>query len=87
MEHLIRYLSWTFVFGAIATLLYTSFKPFWNELLTGQIPPEQIQGAMVEDREATPDAKREPGPDRQVAEAAACSEDRPTGDRCPQTPR
>jgi hypothetical protein len=87
VEHLTRYLSWTFVFGAVATLLYTSFKPYWTELLTGEFPPEQIQGAMIEDRETAQDANAEPVPEVQVAEATACPENRSSDDRCPQNPR
>lgn len=50
MEHLTRLLSWSFVFGAIATLLYTNFKPALSELLTAEVPVESVQGAAA-DRE------------------------------------
>lgn len=78
MEQLIRTLSWTFVFGAIATLLYTSFKPFWNEMLSVEIPPDRIQGTMIDAREASPDPDSE-----SVAEAAGCAGNRDADDRCP----
>lgn len=47
MEQLIRILSWTFVFGAIATLLYTNFKPAWKELLDSDVPVERVQGSAT----------------------------------------
>ena len=87
VEHLTRTLSWTFVFGAVATLLYTSFKPYWNELLSGEFPPDQVQGAMIEAKEPAPDATGERVNDRQLAEAATCPENSVSDDRClAQTP-
>jgi hypothetical protein len=87
VEHVIRTLSWTFVFGAVATLLYTSFKPFWHDLLAAEFPPEQIQGTMLESRDTDPDVEGEPKSEVQVAEAAACAENLPTDEGCPQPPR
>ncbi len=86
VEHLTRYLSWAFVFGAVATLLYTSFKPFWSELLSGEFPPDQMTGAMIEAGEpsADADADQEPVPDLQMAEAIPCPESRMSDDVCPK---
>jgi hypothetical protein len=75
VEHLIRYLSWTFVFGAIATLLYTSFKPFWHDLLDGEFPPDQIQGTMMESADSAATVRPEdPAGDIPVAEIPTCTE-------------
>ena len=84
MEHLTRYLSWAFVFGAVATLLYTSFKPFWSELLSGEYPPDQISGAMIEASDVPESTDQEPLTDVQVAEALACAENRLSDDVCPK---
>ena len=70
------------MFGAIATLLYTSFKPFWNELLSVEIPPERIQGTMIEAREASPDPDSASVAGVALAETATCAENRPADDRC-----
>lgn len=75
VEHIIRYMSWTFVFGAVATLLYTSFKPFWHELLAGEFPPEQIQGTMIESRDSSAPERPESRPDEvSRADAPTCTE-------------
>ena len=75
------------MFGAVATLLYTSFKPYWHELLTGEFPPEQIQGAMIEAKEPAPDATSERVNDRQLAETATCPDNKVSDERClVQTP-
>ena len=42
-----RTLSWTFVFGAIAALAYTSFKPEWGELIGGDVTEEQLRGTLI----------------------------------------
>ena len=68
------------MFGATATLVYSSFKPFWNDLLSGEIPPEQIQGTMIDSPEASSEAAVEnPG---HVSEAATCGESRAADKRC-----
>lgn len=76
------------MFGAIATLLYTSFKPFWSELLSGEFPPDQVQGTMLESSEDQEPGALEGRPESQVAELMACAENRVSADdRCvPQTP-
>ena len=72
------------MFGAVATLLYTSFKPFWGELLSGEFPPDQVTGAMIEAGDAPQAVEGEPLPEVQVAEAMACPENRISEDDCPQ---
>jgi hypothetical protein len=87
VEHVIRTLSWTFVFGAVATLLYTSFKPFWHDLLAAEFPQERIRGAMIEIREVEPEVESEPVAEVKVAEAVACAENPAADERCPHPPR
>jgi hypothetical protein len=56
-----RTLSWTFVFGAIAALAYTSFKPEWGELLGGDVTEEQVRGTLIA-RESEPAKEEAPRP-------------------------
>lgn len=46
MEHFTRFLSWTFVFGALAALAFTSFRPLWKDVASIEINPEQVQGTV-----------------------------------------
>ena len=72
------------MFGAVATLLYTSFKPFWSELLFGEFPQDQLSGAMIEAGESPASEELDPLPEVRVAEAAACPDKRTADDVCPK---
>ena len=45
METFTRLLSWAFVFGALATLLTTSLRPVWKDLMAVDVNVEQVQGS------------------------------------------
>lgn len=82
MEHLTRTLSWTFVFGAIAALVYTSFKPAWTELAGGDISEAQLRGTLIaKDEQAERKESPRPTPvDCESAEPSspdACNEQKP----------
>ena len=40
--------SWAFVFGALATLLFTSLRPVWKDISGVEIGIEQVQGTMAD---------------------------------------
>jgi hypothetical protein len=60
VEHLTRTISWTFVFGAIAALAYTNFKPAFSEFAGAEVMEEQVRGTMMakEAKPATPEMPR-----------------------------
>jgi hypothetical protein len=74
VEHLIRFMSWTFVFGALATLLYTNFKPALKELLDTEIAVESVQGSASGAEPGTQD-----GPPVPETAQTDCSEADPSG--------
>jgi len=42
-----RLASWTVVFGAVAALVYSHFKPFFQNLEWPDVDPDQSRGALV----------------------------------------
>ncbi len=42
-----RVVSWTVVFGAVSALVYTGFKPFWQDLELPEIGADQVRGTVV----------------------------------------
>lgn len=83
VEQLTRILSWTFVFGAIATLLYTNFKPAWKELLDSDVPVESVQGSATgrDEAGATPGSMNASGTKSRTRDACAATDrsQRPSG--------
>lgn len=69
-----RTLSWTFVFGAIAALAYTSFKPAWNDLLGGDMTEAQVRGTLIA-KDAK--AEREKAPETASVDCRSVDEPKP----------
>ncbi|MEM1412577.1 MAG: hypothetical protein AAGH19_09485 [Pseudomonadota bacterium] len=46
METLARLTSWAFVFGALATLVFTSMRPVWKDIMGMEVSVEQVQGTV-----------------------------------------
>ncbi len=82
-----RVVSWTVVFGAVAALVYTGFKPFWKELAWADVPVEQVSGAVT----ATGDTRSKRGAGRDAARARGLADarddsGRSANDRCEPVP-
>ncbi len=80
MENIIRVVSWTVVLGAVAALVYTSFKPFWKELASFDVPEDKVRGTIIA-RDQAQDAE----PVRPLAEAQPANPGRCPAEGAPRS--